>query len=403
VARGSEVGRELLERLREGLKGDSREACLEAVRDVGRLGAHLDETEARSAAVLLRKAFAGQEDPETRRLMIRALARLKSTHAWVQVLLTSQSDRDPAVQRAARIELLGGGSDFLEVAARLLEEEKSEAFRGEILLVLGDRRRYDAVPLLIGALADRSGIVAGAAAEALEAITGEALGYDAARWKRWHATWLAERPKETGPSVAPAAPGEEPEHRPVRGLAPRFYGLPLTAKDLVFVVDVSGSVGSGGIERAKQELADAVDRLPSDVRVAALFFSESVSTWREGAFEPATPANKEDLRKFLRGIAPGKRTDVFTPLNAGLALVERRVREKHEAGEAFLTPVAMVVVSDGEGNVQATPPRVVADRLDRLDPARTVVHAVVLGSKDNALMAQLAHMGGGHYLRASRD
>jgi Mg-chelatase subunit ChlD len=246
-------------------------------------------------------------------------------------------------------------------------------------------------------------MVVAAAAEALEAISGETLGYEVARWKQWHSKWLAERPKDAGPSVAPDAPGEEPVRRPVRGLVPRFYGLPLAAKDLVFVVDVSGSVGSGGIERAKQELADAVERLPSDVRVAALFFSETVSTWRDGALEPATPANKEDLRKFLRGIAPGKRTDVFTPLNAGLAIVDRRVREKTASGETFLTPVAMVVVSDGEGNVQATPPRIVADRLERLDPTRTVVHAVVLGSKDSALMAQLAHMGGGHYLRASRD
>ena len=112
-----------------------------------------------------------------------------------------------------------------------------------------------------------------------------------------------------------------------------------------------------------------------------------------------TPSNKEDLAKFLRGVKQGKKTDVYTPLNAGLKLLMNRVQTKSEAKEKFLTPVAMVVVSDGRDNVAAVPPRVIADKLDRLDPLTSVIHAVVLGDKDSKLMYALANMGGGHYLR----
>ena len=52
--------------------------------------------------------------------------------------------------------------------------------------------------------------------------------------------------------------------------------------------------------------------------------------------------------------------------------------------------------------MNATPPRIVADKLDRLDPLLTVLHSVVLGSKDSPLMAAIARMGGGHYIRAQR-
>jgi HEAT repeat protein len=42
-----------------------------------------------------------------------------------------------------------------------------------------------AVPALIQALQDKSDRVRGYAAEALEAITGQQFGQDAARWQQW--------------------------------------------------------------------------------------------------------------------------------------------------------------------------------------------------------------------------
>ncbi len=392
-------GAALVGRLRAALDGGEAAARREAYVDVGRLGAHLSPAQARRAAVVLRQAYAFEADADLRRLVVRALARLKSTHAWIQVVLASQEERDPEVRAAARAEILGGGADFLAVLGRLLAEEQSESFRAELLLLLGDRRRRDAVPLLLEALGERSPMLRAAAAEALEAISGEALGYDAKAWRAWWEAAKAHAPAPDGGTVAPQGPVEEPPPHTPRGLHPRFLGLALTAKDIVFVVDVSGSVGPGGVERVRQRLADAVDLLASDVHVGALFFSETVTYWREGAFVPATPRNKEDLRRFVRGVAPGRRTDVLTPLNAGLALLDRRVREKAEAREPFLTPVALVIVSDGQDNMAALPPGVVAERLERLDPARTVVHALVLGDKDSRLLYEAARMGSGHYRR----
>jgi Mg-chelatase subunit ChlD len=192
---------------------------------------------------------------------------------------------------------------------------------------------------------------------------------------------------------APVPPEPPP---PPRGLVPTFFGLPLASKDVVLVLDVSGSVGSTGLEAVKAELVGAVERLASDVRVAALFFDETVHAWHPET-TPATPAAKEDLARFVRGLARGKRTDVMTPLNAGLQIVRRRVEARIAAKEPAGERATMVVVSDGQENVRATPGEHVGDKLDRLDLAHAVVHAVVLGGRDSPLLAALARRGGGTY------
>ncbi len=397
------AAKEAITALKRALRKDDLEARKVAVNDVGRLSGHLDRKQQLVAAKLLRKGLEQTEDDaEVRRLMVRALARMAHEHAWIPVILTSQDDRHPRVKAQARQELLSGGADELSAFTRILANETSAAFKAELLLILRDRRKPDAAPMLIAHLEDKDPIVRAAAAEALEAVSGEALGYDVRRWKAWHARWLANRPDDTGPSVSTGGVVEEPPPHVSRSLRPDFYGLSLTAKDIVFVIDISGSVGSGGFDRAKRQIIDAVSLLGSDVHVAALFFSDKVHMWKKGAMVPASPANKEDLVLFLRGLEPGRKTDVYTPLNAGLKILDHRVRAKQTAKEPFREPVAMITVSDGRDNMKAIPPRIVADKLDRLDPALTVLHSIVLGEKESPLMRALAQRGGGHYLRAKR-
>jgi hypothetical protein len=400
----ADAGAEALDVLKAGLRADAPADRRRAVLDFGRVVSSLGPAQAQRGAVILRKAFDEEADGGVRRAVVRTLARLSSATAWVPVLLAAFSDRDPEVHAEARRAVLSAGGAFLVVVRRLLEEDQDPTFRANVLLLLRDRRKPDAIPILLDALKEHVRVQA-AAVEALEAITGEAFGYDAAAW----AAWAAKRPPVPPPPAGPAretvtvAPEDvevkEPPPHVTRSLTPEFYGLKLTAKDVVFVVDVSGSVGSGGVERAKGELADAVERLGSDVRIAALFFDETVRMWRP-EMVLATPAHKGELATFLRGIKPGKRTDVLTPLNAGLQILRRRLEEKEKAGEPFREAAAMIVVSDGVETTARTPPHVVEDKLDRLDLAHAVVHAVVLGGRDSLLLHTLARRAGGHYVLA---
>ena len=410
VARGDEA-REATEALKRALRRGEPTERLEAVHRIGRMATRLPPARRRTATVAIRKALDGESDARVRAEMIRSLSRLGGPTGWIPVILAYREARDESTTAAARQAVLWGGGDYLEVVARLLAEDEDPTFRADLLLLLGDRRKPDAVPLVLDLLAkDDHPRVLSAGVEALEALTGEALGLELAAWQAWWAT--RGRPGQVADAVDGQEPDEgatvaveEPEEVPEppahvsRSLVPRFYGLPITAKDVVFVVDVSGSVGSGGVTKAKRELVRAVEQLGSDVHIAALFFAETVHMWKPEMVR-ATPANKAALALFLRGIEPGKRTDVFTPLNAGLQIVRRRVQALEEAGEPIREAVTMVFVSDGVETTQATPAHVVADKLDRLDPQHTVIHAVDLGGRGSRLLIELARRGGGHYVRA---
>ncbi len=287
----------------------------------------------------------------------------------------------------------------------LVKQEKNAAYKSRLILLLGDRRRHDAVPFLITQLKDREAMVQASAAEALEAITKQPLGYDAKRWALWRTVWEKRKiaKGDTGPSVAPEhEEGEEPEPHATRSLHPEFYGQRIRSKDVVFVVDISGSVGSTGVQDAKRELVKAVERLGTDVSISALFFSEKVHFWKDGQMVQATPDNKADLVFFLRGLEPGKKTDVFSAFNAGLKIVQRRVEELQKLGIERKRPATLLAVSDGRDNVAGVPMHIIEERLDRLDLERTVVHSIVLGGKHNKLMRMLAHYGSGKYILVPR-
>ena len=44
-----------------------------------------------------------------------------------------------------------------------------------------------------------------------------------------------------------------------------------------------------------------------------------------------------------------------------------------DAREPFREPVTMVMVSDGQDNMKSVPPRIVAEKIDRLDPVCSVI------------------------------
>lgn len=398
----ADSGKDLLDELKQGLRSDEAEARRRAISEVARFVGHLDQRQKRRAAAMLYKAYTKETILAVRLAAVRTFARLEMKAGWVQVINAARRDASDALRAQARLEFFAAREDMLPFVRALLKEDEDPTYRADLLLLLRDRRRMDAVPLLIEQLADKHPRVQSAAAEALEAITATPLGYDPAKWSGWYERWQATQPKATPEgrkSVAPARRvGKEPEPYTPKSLVPRYYDLPLHAKDIVFLVDISGSVGAQGVARAKGRLIRSVERLGSDVRIGAIFFSDDAKMWEQGQLLPATPENKDKLSYFLRGLAPGRRTDILTPLHAALAMVQRRIDEKVVAKERFAGPVTLVVVSDGQTNKRTVPKRVVEEALERLDPERAVIHSVVLGGEPSALMHALATAGAGRYL-----
>ena len=158
----ADTGQDLIRRLKQGLGAKEPVARQRIALDVGRFSGHLDDKQKKRAAALLNKAFTREQHIETRRVFVRAMARLRHQSAWIPVLNAALGEGDDPVRATARLEVFRGGVDLLEVAFKLIDQETSASYRAQLVLLLGDRRRRDAVPRLLPLLRDKQGIVVAA-------------------------------------------------------------------------------------------------------------------------------------------------------------------------------------------------------------------------------------------------
>lgn len=146
-----------------------------------------------------------------------------------------------------------------------------------------------------------------------------------------------------------------------RGPAVEFFGTVAHGQRIVFILDVSGSMGEnrytaqGGatrFERARAELVKTISHLYSDQEFVVLLFSNGCRPMFDlrrdrVRFYPATSENKRRIAGWLQAVTPSGSTDPRTSLRTALALY----------------PDAVFLLSDGEFRVRG---RIISDLVLRL-------------------------------------
>ncbi|HEV3024701.1 MAG TPA: hypothetical protein VGX76_19630 [Pirellulales bacterium] len=197
-------------------------------------------------------------------------------------------------------DLLGLEADEAGVTAltrlsKLAVFERAFALRRAVARALIRNERPEAIDALVDILERTGGEVRADIARHLTAISGEPYALDAARWKSW---WRENRGSVTR-TAAPTAPTPAPLVAALDAAAPvRYYGLPIHAQRLVFVLDTSGSMSGLRLTAAKRELLQAVAALPQDVTFNVLVFNGGVMAWSD-SLQPASPGNKELAAAFV--------------------------------------------------------------------------------------------------------
>lgn len=134
------------------------------------------------------------EDEYVRSSAVFALGEIGPQPGVVPALLEALGDEDGFV-RGTAAEALGKIGPEEGVVSALMQAVGDEDAYVRQTAVLALKRigsgAAAAVPALIQALQDKSDRVRGYAAEALEAITGQQFGQDAARWQQW---WTEQQP-----------------------------------------------------------------------------------------------------------------------------------------------------------------------------------------------------------------
>ena len=143
-----------------------------------------------------------------------------------------------------------------------------------------------------------------------------------------------------------------------------YYGIPIHAKRLLFVLDQSGSMkdaGYGGtrLMSAKRELLRVIDLLPPDSEFGILFFNSNVGGWREFLVK-ASEENKQAAAQFVKKIQAVGSTNTYGAL--------RRCIDFDDQLEAVF------VLTDGKPTAgQIVAPRAIVEDIMRRNAMRHLV------------------------------
>ncbi|NWT89603.1 ITIH3 inhibitor, partial [Lanius ludovicianus] len=136
----------------------------------------------------------------------------------------------------------------------------------------------------------------------------------------------------------------------VNGYFVHFFAptnLPKLSKNIIFVLDTSGSMYGREIEQTKEALLKILDDIKEDDFFNFILFDSEISIWKETLIK-ATPANLDEARKFVQHISVQGMTNLHGGLMRGIDIL-------NAAHEENLVPrrsaSIIIMLTDGQPNV----------------------------------------------------
>uniref|UniRef100_A0A8C0BVU8 Inter-alpha-trypsin inhibitor heavy chain H3 n=1 Tax=Buteo japonicus TaxID=224669 RepID=A0A8C0BVU8_9AVES len=136
----------------------------------------------------------------------------------------------------------------------------------------------------------------------------------------------------------------------VNGYFVHFFAptnLPKLPKNVIFVIDISGSMSGREIQQTREALLKILDDIKEDDFFNFILFGSEVQTWKETLIK-ATPENLDEARKFVRGIDTAGMTNLHGGIMRGIDMLnaahERNLVHKRSAS-------IIIMLTDGQPNV----------------------------------------------------
>ncbi|XP_021037007.1 inter-alpha-trypsin inhibitor heavy chain H3 isoform X2 [Mus caroli] len=148
----------------------------------------------------------------------------------------------------------------------------------------------------------------------------------------------------------------------VNGYFVHFFapqGLPVVPKNIVFVIDVSGSMSGRKIQQTREALLKILDDVREDDYLNFILFSTGVTTWKDHLVQ-ATPANLEEARTFVKNIHDQSMTNINDGLLKGIEMLNK-AREDHAVPERSTSIVIML--TDGDANIGESRPEKIQENV----------------------------------------
>lgn len=104
------------------------------------------------------------------------------------------------------------------------------------------------------------------------------------------------------------------------GTGSEFMGVASSEKDVVYVIDFSGSMSGERLAHTKLELKRSIERLPADGSFLVIFFDQGAAVQPPGRMMRATPSNKASAKRWIDSMDSGGGTDPTHAMKLALAL-----------------------------------------------------------------------------------
>ncbi len=211
---------------------------------------------------------------------------------------------------------LGAHRDVSDVAP-LARLSKTKSFanrfglRRAVVAALTKIPDRQALGALIDMLPQLGGEAGADAIEHLTQVTEQIFAADSDAWGRW---WEDNRDSFEYPARSIRTPYRQASLEAASGY---YYGLPLFAQRLVFVLDTSGSMNGARIETAKRELTRAIGSLPEHAHFGIVVFNGNVSVWQR-QLVAATESAKKTAMHYVSAQATHSNTASYDALEAAM-------------------------------------------------------------------------------------
>lgn len=284
-------------------------------------------------------------------------------------------------------------------AARALLQDPAWSVRLTAARILGEHPDVESIPPLLTALLNERPLEEGtrrrvrsAIRDALGRLTGE--DFPATRPDEWVAWWAEHAADHDLEALEP-----RPEVPPEQGA--RFFGIPVEADEIVFLIDVSGSmdrpaeIGSNGPSRlfiARREVHRCLESLEDGTRFNLVLFHERIVPFRP---EPVAKCvdTVAAARAFLDAVEPDGGTNLFGALEFSLGL------DDEPTAQLLGTDLdTIVVLSDGKPSRGAVlvPDEILHQIEDSNRHHRIAIHTVSAGASSPFLESLARHNYGAH-------
>ncbi|XP_060793443.1 inter-alpha-trypsin inhibitor heavy chain H6 isoform X3 [Neoarius graeffei] len=135
-------------------------------------------------------------------------------------------------------------------------------------------------------------------------------------------------------------------------------GLPVVSKDIIFVIDISGSMIGTKIKQTKAAISTILGDLREGDYFNLITFSDKVQIWKKARTVLATKQNIRDAKEFVKKIV----ADGWTNINAALLSAAQLIKSSSSPDSQLSSPrrVPMIIfLTDGEATVGVTAQEVI--------------------------------------------